>query len=40
MPLLSFIQNLINLIAIQEVVIGSYVAVYNDEIAIELCLVL
>lgn len=39
MPQLSFIQNL-NLIAIQNVVIGSYLAISKDEIAIELCLVL
>lgn len=39
MPLLSFIQNL-NLIAIQKVAMGSYVAVHSDEIAVELYLVL
>ena len=34
MTLLSFIYN-VNLIAIQNVIIGSYFAIYNDEIAMK-----
>jgi len=39
MTLLSFVYN-VNLIAIQNTVIGSYFAIYNNEIAMKLYFVL